>query len=220
MIVEESEWIGKELLNLSEENKIHCLINIGSSTGHFRNVIQPHINNNIFKPLTERKVKVIHLDLKESEGVDLVGDIMDPEFFNVMKNYPIDCYLCSNTLEHVSDPKALTVRISEVASKGSYLLITVPYIYPYCNDPMDNLLRPTVEELSAMFPGTKLIKGEIVEGSTNFLEMIKKNKRLFLITFLRLFMPFYKSQSWAFIWKDYFKMKKNISVTCVLLQKL
>ena len=220
MIIKESEWIGKELIGFAEQNKIHCLINIGSSTGQFRKVTQAHIHNNIFKPLIEKNVNVIHLDLKESEGVDLVGDIMDKEFFSTIKKYPIDCYLCSNILEHISDPKALATRITDVAVKGSLLLITVPYVFPYHNDPIDTYLRPTVQELSALFPNTKLIKGEIVEGDSNFLKMITKNKKLFLITFLRLFLPFYKPQSWRFIWKDYFRMKQHFSATCIVLEKL
>lgn len=220
MTLNESKWIGSTLVDLAKKNKLSSLLNIGSSTGYFRKVQQPQIHNHVFAPLEELGVKIVHTDMKEAEGVDLVGDIMEEAFFNKVKEKRFDKILCSNLLEHVRNPSLLAKRIASISNEGQYILITVPYLYPYHNDPIDNNLRPTVEELAAMFPNTKLIKGEVVVSDNTFINMLKKNKRLFALTSLRLFLPFYKPSSYFQIWRDYIHCNEHFSTSCVLLQKI
>ncbi len=46
---------------------------------------------------------------------------------------------------------------------GSILLVTGPYQFPYHEDPIDTMFRPTPEELRHEFSGLQYIQGEIVK---------------------------------------------------------
>ncbi|HYJ53336.1 MAG TPA: hypothetical protein VEW04_09190, partial [Allosphingosinicella sp.] len=63
---------------LLERGDVSPLLNLGSSTGAFRSSAKPHVEARLFAPLREAGVEVVHCDLKEGEGVDVVGDILDP----------------------------------------------------------------------------------------------------------------------------------------------
>jgi 2-polyprenyl-3-methyl-5-hydroxy-6-metoxy-1,4-benzoquinol methylase len=123
-------------------------LDVGSSTSEFRTVSQSHIDKNIFQPLREKGVKISHMDLKKGTGVDIVADISS-ERFTLSQKY--DLVICTNLLEHVLDLKTTIFNISSLIREGGYLLITVPLIYPYHPDPIDNLSRFTPQELSRLF---------------------------------------------------------------------
>ena len=79
MLKEETTWI-KNILNNEFSKNDFTLLNLGSSTEEFRKTTQPYIYKNVFSPLTEEKKKVIHSDIKNEKGVDLVGDINKESF--------------------------------------------------------------------------------------------------------------------------------------------
>ena len=60
---------------LAGRDDISPLLNLGSSTGHFRRVTKPHIEALLFAPLRRAGVEVVHCDIKRDEGVDLVADV-------------------------------------------------------------------------------------------------------------------------------------------------
>jgi SAM-dependent methyltransferase len=219
MLLNESKWIGTTLIKINRTSGISPLLNVGSSTGHFRKVVQPQINNNIFEPLEKEGVQVVHLDLKDAEGVDLVGNVMEQSFFETVKQKKFRGILCSNLLEHIENPRALTHELVKLVETGEYILVTVPHVFPYHNDPIDTYFRPTVNELASYFPNTKVIASEIVVEEGTFFKMLLQKPKLFAITFIRLFLPFYKFQSWKMIWNDYFRIFQRFSSTCILLQK-
>ena len=83
MLYEESKWIKINILNsVKPGDKV---LNIGSSSRKYRTQIQPHIEKNIFKPLIDNKVDVIHTDIVNENGVDIVGDLTSPEFIIKLK---------------------------------------------------------------------------------------------------------------------------------------
>ena len=67
------------------KTKSEVLLNLGSSTGDFRKIQQPHINSYVFQPLKESIYKTIHFDLKSDEGVDISGNIFDLETQKTLK---------------------------------------------------------------------------------------------------------------------------------------
>jgi hypothetical protein len=142
------------------------LLNLGSSTRHFREIIQPHIEKELFGPLREAGVKVVHCDLKEAEGVDFAGDILDPEVIRRLKTEGFKCILLSNLLEHVRDREAVAVACEEIVGPGGFILATVPSSYPYHADPIDTYYRPSPAELAKTFRNSELLIGEEVEEST------------------------------------------------------
>ena len=61
------------------------LVNVGSSTGEFREVRQPHIDRIVFAPLRAAGVEVVHADVKAAPGVDLVGDLTEDRVLEVQQ---------------------------------------------------------------------------------------------------------------------------------------
>lgn len=145
---------------------ISPLLNLGSSTGHFREVIKPHIDGELFAPLREAGMKVVHSDLKEDEGVDFAGDILDPEVRRRLKGMGFKCILLSNVLEHVRDRKEVTAACEEIVGPGGFILATVPSSYPYHADPIDTGYRPSPSELASAFARSEPLLAEEVAGLT------------------------------------------------------
>src|SRR6185312_10439847 len=95
----ESQWLGQRMAATPDE-RIFPLLNVGSSTLEFRTRTQPYIDRNIFAPLRERGGKVYHLDIKPDEGVDMVGDLVDPAFLDRVSRMEIRSAMISNLFEH------------------------------------------------------------------------------------------------------------------------
>lgn len=217
MFSKESEWISTEIQKLLEMNSAKSLLNIGSSTRKFREHDQPFIYLNIFEPL-EGKLHVTHLDLKEAEGVDLVGDLTDPSFFerNISKCY--DIVLCSNLLEHVLDANSMCDGIAKCVSNDGYIIITVPRLYPYHNDPIDTLFRPSPTELAGFFPTFDVVHSEVLTIDDTHQKLLSRNWKLLLIFSLRILSPFYKPANWLKIVSDVPILCEQFQVTCIVLK--
>lgn len=182
------------------------MLNVGSSTKHFREVSHPHIHENIFKPIRER-CRVVHLDVKAQDGVDLVGDLTDPNFLEQLKLRRYDIILCSNLLEHVENPVEICRCMEECVKTGGFMIVTAPHLYPYHNDPIDTMFRPDVNELSNCFKNSSLVEGEILVVDTNHFKVLLRNKNLMILTAVRWFTPFYKFDAWK---KIHFRYSKYI----------
>ena len=227
MKIEESIWIANNILKLA--NPCHKLLNIGSSTTKFRNHIQPHITKNIFKPLKENGITVIHTDIQNADGVDLVGDLLDEEFVKVLEREQFDFILCSNLLEHLEEIDPICNIIERILKKNGYAIITVPYNYPYHLDPIDNMFRPTVKELYNKFNSLEHINGEILEAKSynyklnntenNYFQKLRNNPKMLLLIFVRSLIPFYKFSVWKKTIFGVLRLFKPFSVTCLLLKK-
>lgn len=219
MLIEESIWIRRIFDKyFSEEN--FPLLNIGSSTANFRENVQAHIEENIFTPLKEKKRKIIHLDMKMDEGVDIIGDLSDDVFRDTLKEKGVKSILCSNLLEHLEDPKPICNSIVKLLQSNDLIIITVPYYFPFHKDPIDTMLRPSIEELALMFPGTQIIESSIVEENNCFKKVLFGNKKYFFNSILRWGLPFYKFREWRLSINDLFHWKRKFSATCILLKKV
>lgn len=221
MFVEESVWISNALQKL-EIKEITPLLNIGSSTAHFREVEQAFINDNIFKKLISKGVKIIHTDLQKDQGVDLVGDLVDPNFINILKELKFNSIICSNLLEHLEEPTRIKICkvINEILEKNGYLVLTVPYTYPYHEDPIDTWYRPNLKELADCFPSFKIIEQSLVLSHLSHFDELKRRPKNLVMSFIKLFMPFYKYNQWINDVKYFSKWHKKYAVSCVLLQKI
>ncbi len=165
MFIEESLWIRSALekLDLPAGSKV---LDVGSSNEGFRKIRKPHIDKNVFLPLRERGLDVKHLDMNESDGVDIVCDFdkCDPVKFI---GYRFDLVICGNMLEHVSDRKKMGKKILDLVKDKGYLLVTVPNVYGYHPDPIDTGYRPSPKELAGLFaslePGISVISSGVVK---------------------------------------------------------
>jgi hypothetical protein len=170
----EAKHIEMLLASLATEAMNPCL-NIGSSTAHYRTVEQPHVNAHVFQPLRERGVRIINLDMKEDEGVDLVGDVLDPAFQAKLATFHPRLVMCTNLLEHLTDPIAFSHACAGIVEPGGFLLVSGPYGYPYHPDPIDTLYRPGPDEIRRLFPGFTCLHEAIVPDGTYLDDLLGQN---------------------------------------------
>ena len=147
-------------------DEISPLLNLGSSTRDYRERIKPHVERRLFQPLREAGIAVVHCDLKRADGVDLVGDILDPAVRSQLKSMGFRSILLANVLEHVSDRAAVIAACEDIVGKRGLILASVPSSFPYHADPIDTLYRPSGPELGAAFTGSRALLVEEVEGQT------------------------------------------------------
>ncbi|NHJ25047.1 MAG: methyltransferase domain-containing protein [Candidatus Lokiarchaeota archaeon] len=160
MFLEEAKWIKLNLFSVLDE--FITLIDIGSSSQYFRTHIQPYIESELFEPLKEAGKLVTHMDSKSEVGVDIVLDI---EHLNSL-NQKFDVILCCNVLEHVKKPLTVLKHIKKLLNKGGFLVVTIPFSYPYHCDPYDNLWRPSPSLLVEMLPEFTPIEMSILKVKT------------------------------------------------------
>lgn len=152
VLIAEARWLGRILRALPHE--AFPLLNLGSSTEHFRTTSHPWIESEIFEPLRALGRQTVHVDLKEALGVDLVCNFTDEAGRDKIKAVGARSILCSNLLEHLpQDPRVSASQILEIADVGTRLLVTAPRQYPLHPDPIDNGYRPSPSELARLFPG-------------------------------------------------------------------
>ncbi|MBL0946733.1 hypothetical protein [Brevundimonas sp.] len=160
MRVSEAKWIRGALKGIDGP-----ILNLGSSTKTFREDLKPHIDREVFSPLRADGVEVVHADMKQAPGVDLVGDITDPVYQEQLVARHFRAILVSNLLEHVRDPGIVADACRRILPEGGLICVTGPYRYPYHADPIDTMYRPTPEEFASLFKG-ELVVGEIIDGGT------------------------------------------------------
>ena len=164
MRTQEAAWIGERLRGLH----LQVVLNLGSGTRHFRVVSKPYIDREIFDPLARRGARVVHADLKAGEGIDVSGDLFNPDVQQELRGLGADAILACNIMEHL--PRDVRERFPRVLDSllpaGGVLVITVPYSYPYHADPIDTLYRPSPQELAACFPGYEVVAARAIESES------------------------------------------------------
>jgi SAM-dependent methyltransferase len=162
MRIEEAEWVGERLANLD----VRTVLELGSSTQSFRTQTHPHHDRLIHAPLRAKGIRIVLSDLQPDVDIEIVGDIYDESVQAKLRQAKADALVCCNMFEHVVDRGKLASICHDVLRPGGYLVVSVPFSYPYHTDPIDTYFRPTPEEIAAMFPGYTLIDSTIVRSST------------------------------------------------------
>lgn len=170
----EARHVGALLQALPRDALEPCL-NIGSSTAAFRTVEQPHVDAHVFKPLRERGITIYNVDMKEAEGVDLVGNVLSPDFQATLRALEPRLVMCSNILEHLVDPRSFARACGAMVPPGGHLLVSGPHSYPYHLDPIDTLYRPGPDEMRALF-GLEIVSAAIVPDTT-YLDDLRRRYR-------------------------------------------
>jgi hypothetical protein len=150
MFREEAIWIEKALSKINPLPSNNNVANLGSSTSYFREVIQPHIHQHVIKPMQAKGWHIVNVDLKIEDGVDVIADVTQPNFGDDMPQAALT--ICTNMLEHVEDIPLVVKNLQKVTTSGGFILLTVPYKYKKHLDPIDNMFRPTPEEIIGLFP--------------------------------------------------------------------
>jgi hypothetical protein len=161
----EAEAIRLREILLAREG-VSPLLNLGSSTRAFREIAKPHIERELFGPLAKAGIAVFHSDLKQGEGVDLAGDVLDPAVRAALKARGFRSILIANMLEHVRDRGAVIAACEEIVGEGGLILATVPSSFPYHADPVDTGYRPSPAALAAAFTRSAPLLTDEVAGRT------------------------------------------------------
>jgi SAM-dependent methyltransferase len=152
MFIEEARWM-QSILAQIELQAGQTVLDAGSSTEEYRRLHQPFIDFYLFRPLRQRGVQIVHLDVQQGDGVDLVCDLASAASDPVVEQIPpADVVLCGSLLEHVPDRDRVIRRLKGLVKRSGVLLLTVPHRYRYHPDPMDTLYRPLPAELERFFP--------------------------------------------------------------------
>jgi hypothetical protein len=214
----ESQWLGQRLAKISDD-ELFPLLNVGSSTLEFRTKDQPYIDEYIFAPLRARGGKVIHLDMKAAPGVDIVGNLLLPEFLEQLKGMEIRSVMISNLLEHVTNRQEVCDALMEILPPDGYLIVSGPRDYPYHSDPIDTMFRPTVAEMHEYFPHTTLIDSAIIDsGNWRQWNPLERGRPLGR-AIARLLVPFYRPAAWWELARQSPYIFKHITAFGMILRK-
>lgn len=214
MLKSEAEWIGDALIELP--HSAFPLLNLGSSTGEFRQVKYPWIHDRIFARLADDGRHVVHADLKVAPGVDVVGDFLTGSGRRALEGVGARSVLCSNLLEHLPiRPAAAADAIAHLVPAGGWLVITCPRQYGYHADPIDNGYRPRPEEVAALFPGFEVVSVQEVlcrRMAYYFADAGRSRLRFAL----RLCAPFIRPANW---WRLVRESWTRTSASCAVLRR-
>jgi SAM-dependent methyltransferase len=219
MLYKESLWI-KSVVNLiGSELKNSNIINLGSSTSEFIATKQPYIQTNVINVLNSIG-KVVSVDIKKENGVDLVANFLTKEGQEIIKSKLPKLVVASNLLEHLPDPFIGLQEIAGLLDSGGFLLLTGPTWYPYHPDPIDNNFRPSTRSIKRLLDGKfKVTKIDSVFGGS-VLTCTSANKSL-------AYKWFFSQIKWSVIRhnpRSFGAMIRNslypVRAYCALLQKI
>ena len=216
MHINECDWIISKLEKFND-SEISPVLDFGGSTLEYRTLEQPWLQNNLYKKLKNREIKILFADLKKSDGVDLAGDIFDDKFLSLVQSKKFNCVFCCNFLEHVNDPQELINRCMSLIPVGGILVITVPHSYPYHRDPIDTMFRPNIKELSKLVKGNDIIDSEII-STGSYRDHLRKSP-LKIFRHLRFFFPFLGLEKWK---RSNLKLKwlfTDFKQSCMIVRK-
>lgn len=217
MNILESQWLGQRMTALPPE-ELFPLLNVGSSTGEFRTRTQPWIDRNIFAPIRDHGGEVYHLDIKEAEGVDIVGDLFDPAFLERIARMKVKSILVSNLFEHVTNRQDIASVLLKIVPPGGYIIVSGPQQYPYHADPIDTMFRPTLEEMHAHFPGTEIVESAVIDSGNWRQWHVGERGRSISRTLARLLVPFYRPKKWWELARQSPYLIKHITAFAMILR--
>jgi len=218
MFAAEARWIGDQLAAFPAE-QLSPLLNIGSSTGEFRETVQPWIMRHVFRPLAERGVEIVHLDARSGPGIDIRADLLDDVDFARVGSTRYRTVLCCNVLEHVRDSGAFARRCAELVLPGGVIVVTVPRSYPHHHDPIDTLYRPTPAEAAALFAGSSVLNAEIIDVGESYRGEVRRRPWILLRHLVRAPVPFLGFDKWRRSMTKPYWLFHNYEVSAAVLRR-
>jgi hypothetical protein len=217
MFEAEAIWLEK-LLREHPAEELSPLLNIGSSTAHFREVEQPWAEQRLFAPLRARGVKIIHLDAREGDGIDIRADVLSATDLPRIRALKPRSILCCNILEHVVSPKTLAQRCSDIVGPKGLIAVTVPYSYPHHRDPIDTMFRPSPAELASLFAPATMLNGDIIDVGESYRGQVRRRPYILLRHVFRFPFPFIGFNGWKRSMRKLYWLFNNYRITGALFQ--
>jgi SAM-dependent methyltransferase len=217
---EEADTLTRWVRELGLKPGVVCL-NLGSSTKEFREQGQPHIAERFIRPLESDGIRFVHCDMKEADGVDEVGDILDSDFRSRLRRHEAALLVCSNLLEHLAEPELFAKACVDLVREGGYGLFSVPLSYPYHPDPIDTMLRLTPAQLAAMMPEWAVVRSAEIEAGNYWRDLRDSGEGWSRLVWQigRVAMPFYRPSRWRENASRLSWLMRKYRVSIVLLRK-
>jgi hypothetical protein len=216
MSPEEAGWFERALGRMAAA-ELSPMLNVGSSTLEYRTIVCPHIEQVLLGPLRNRGVRILHIDLKANQGVDIVGDILDRAVRSKIASLGVRSILCNNLLEHVEHLPETCEALAAICPSGGRLCLSVPYAFPFHPDPIDNGFRPSLTQLERIFTplGFRLVHGGTVDFGSYSKSIAGNPKLLLRDLYLFLVSPFSKKKRRVFV-ENYCFFRRSFQVTCAI----
>jgi hypothetical protein len=215
----DAEWLATTLARFPNE-EISPILNLGASTRRFREIDQPHIQELVFGPLAARGVRVIHTDIKNADGVDIVGDVFNDADLARIKSANPRAVICTHMFEHVRDRAELAQRLLALLPHHGLFFVTVPSSYHEHNDPIDTMYRPSPKELALLFAGQEIIESLELVGDNYWSHVRRRPVTIFLRHCFRFFVPFLGWKAWKRSMRKLYWLANSYKVSAVLGRKL
>lgn len=165
MFLEESFWVFD---NIQKIRPVRDILDFGSGDFDYRRKKQLYVDTMYKKVRETLGSKIVPVDIRNSEGVDIVCDITQKSAFPESEKNKYEIVLACNILEHVIPERFQTVlrNIYKILKPNGYCIVTVPCNIEFHPAPIDNGFRPTCEELTSfMLPFFEKIIVETIECS-------------------------------------------------------
>jgi hypothetical protein len=190
------------------------MLNVGSASVHYRTRAQPWAGA-LLRAFENAGGRIINSDLVGGPGVDHAGDITDPAFRRTLAGLGVRSILCTNLLQYVTEPSQVCEALVDLLPVGGYLILSVPYLYPYH---VDTGFRASAMALAQLAPGTNVEAADDVECGT-FARSLARDRKGALLWATRLVVPFYRFHGWKTAWARIPWFRRNFVMACVVLRK-
>lgn len=219
MFEAEARWL-RVALDAFPADRLSPLLNLGSSSAMVRETVQPWMENEIFCPLRNRGVKIVHVDMRQSPGVDLQADLTDATDLRRLAMLRSKALLCCNLLEHVLAPERLAAGCLDLVPAGGLLFVTVPFSYPHHRDPIDTMFRPSPGELARVFAGARLLDGTILNAGVSYRDTVRQRPWILLRHIARFPAPFLSFEKWKRSMAHLYWLAAEYRISCAVFEKL
>jgi SAM-dependent methyltransferase len=124
------------------------VLDIGSSTLHYRTVEQPHIARDVLAPLRARGLEIVHVDAKAAPGVDVICDLDAADEHLAERLGQHSLVLVTSVLQYLRHPERTLDLAVRALAPGGHLIVHHPQTARRSYDPVDHKLRLTPEALA------------------------------------------------------------------------
>jgi hypothetical protein len=164
---------------------------------------------------------VVHADLRADEGVDIAGDMFDPDVQARLRKLRPQVVLACNIMEHLprKQREAFAAVIDALLPAGGFLVVTVPYSYPYHADPIDTLYRPSPDQLCSYFQGYEVVEARFIKSESYGDEFLAGGTARMLRRLLRMLFPFVRPKRWLSHAHRMLWLFRQYEITGVVLRK-
>jgi hypothetical protein len=215
----EARWL-RCALDLFPSERLSPVLNLGSNSASRREAIQPWVDDQVFRPLRERGVEIVHVDMQHLPGVDIQADLTDAADVRRLRAFRPNALLCTNLLEHVPEPDRLARHCLDLLPQGGLVFVTVPFSYPYHRDPIDTMYRPNPAQVGELFADARMLDGTILGAGESYRDTVRERPWLLLRHLWRLPVPFLSFDKWKRSMARLYWLAAEYQITCAVFEKL